>query len=150
MHDDLTPEHYWAAGFLEGEGCFYFESGYVNIATAQKEREPLERLQRLIGGRIYIDKHRPSPLFMHRLAPQAEVEYWTQVLYPLMSTRRQKQIDAAFARREKYRNGSERLEANAKAAAYTRERYRTDPEFRARKLAHHKAYRERKKLKQGG
>jgi hypothetical protein len=150
MQDHLTHEEYWAAGFLEGEGCFRFDSGYVVIVTAQKEREPLDRLQAIIGGRIYIDTHRKTAkgnktyLHLHKLAPQAEVEAVIERLYPLLSSRRQGQIDRAFALREKFRSGSGRAEANAKRAAYARERYHNDPEYRAKRLEDHKAWRKRK------
>ena len=150
MPHDLTHDEHWAAGFIEGEGCFRFDSGYVKIVTAQKEREPLERLQRIIGGRIYTDLHRKTAkgtktyLHLHVLAPQGEVEAVIKRLYPLFSTRRQGQIDAAFAKREEYRNGPGRLESNAKRAARSREKYRTDPEYRERRLRQHREWAARK------
>lgn len=55
---DLT----WAAGFLEGEGCFFAKSGHrfrsPGIRAAQVQRWPLEKLQRLFGGNI--GSHRPT------------------------------------------------------------------------------------------
>src|SRR2546428_4903120 len=43
----------WATGFLEGEGCFSFSRGGARIGVSQNQREPLEKLQRFFGGRIY-------------------------------------------------------------------------------------------------
>jgi hypothetical protein len=93
MHDDLTPEHYWAAGFLEGEGSFLLNRNRVRIVAGQKEREPLERLKALFGGSICW-------------SPSGPIHYWNlsigakeqmQLLRPLMSSRRQGQIDKALA-----------------------------------------------------
>ena len=50
----------WAAGFLEGEGCFGWywhrpgqRNGSLVINAVQKEREPLDRLREIFGvGRI--------------------------------------------------------------------------------------------------
>lgn len=151
MPHDLTHDEHWAAGFIEGEGCFRFDSGYVKIVTAQKEREPLERLQQIIGGRIYTDNNRKTAkgtktyIHFHVLAPQAEVERVIQRIYPLLSSRRQAQIDRAFSKREKYRNGSGRIESNARRAASAREKYRTDPEYRERRLRQHREWAARRK-----
>ena len=47
---------YWAAGFMEGEGCFSTarkaRSGF-QVTAAQVTLEPLERLVSLFGGAIY-------------------------------------------------------------------------------------------------
>src|SRR3972149_6475675 len=86
---------HWAAGFLEGEG--YFLSTRPNSSTVsvtQKQREPLERLLRLFGGRV-----KPGG---------KDKAYWvwqvygsgargvTMTLYSLMSPRRQEQMCAAL------------------------------------------------------
>lgn len=38
----------WAAGFIEGEGSFS-----NTVTAAQVQKEPIERLHALFGGRIY-------------------------------------------------------------------------------------------------
>lgn len=43
----------WCAGFLEGDGTFFTSNTCPGVAATQKEREPLERLQRALGGTIY-------------------------------------------------------------------------------------------------
>lgn len=94
----------WAAGFLEGEGCFSTCGGKypsAQVDAAQIQREPLERLQRLFGGRVSVmrqgTKPDASPLWRWRVSgPRARGISMT--LYSLMSTRRQGQIRDADAR----------------------------------------------------
>lgn len=61
----------WAAGFLEGEGSFHlwtkkdsrYRGGYYRaprVKASQVEREPLERLQRLFGGSINVERRAGS------------------------------------------------------------------------------------------
>lgn len=63
----------WAAGFLDGEGCFRLDplsrrtSARAGIAlytpaisASQIRPEPLVRLQHLLGGKVYEDKRRTS------------------------------------------------------------------------------------------
>lgn len=90
----------WAAGFMEGEGSFYAVKvvngrravGHYVCAT-QKQAEPLERLQRLFGGKLHT-----------RVKPEGTYTYWqlcgpqamgvAMTLYTLMSPKRQEQISA--------------------------------------------------------
>lgn len=51
-------EHVWAAGFLEGEG--FFQKGRWVMGAGQVNKEPLERLQSLFGGKIYHRKQDPK------------------------------------------------------------------------------------------
>ena len=41
----------WAAGFLDGEGNYYFRHG-PGVQASQCDLRPLERLQRILGGTI--------------------------------------------------------------------------------------------------
>lgn len=58
----------WAAGFLDGEGCFYLskhrdgapETRTVTLKATQVRTEPLDRLQRLFGGVVIERKTRTS------------------------------------------------------------------------------------------
>ena len=89
-----TKELFWAAGFLEGEGSFLPNGQSGMVQACQVEREPLERLQRLFGGRLSArkasnDKH--SPYFEWGVSgPRARGLMMT--MYSLMSGRRQRQI----------------------------------------------------------
>lgn len=101
----------WAAGFLEGEGNFNFTnrspagsgriSGTVHLSAAQKEREPLDKLLRILGGK--------EPRQYHGLGPNKDKDAWVWrmfgasavgvmfTLYPHMSARRRQQIRRALA-----------------------------------------------------
>lgn len=52
----ITPQQLeWAAGFLEAEGCFHLGKGkQVIIAAAQVKPGPLEKLQVIFGGHLYV------------------------------------------------------------------------------------------------
>lgn len=92
----------WAAGFIEGEGSF----GHVSTAcvrAAQVQREPLERLQKMFGGNIRLQKrNRTNP----RNANSADIWNWyiygrraasvIMTILPLLSARRFEQAVAAL------------------------------------------------------
>ena len=44
----------WIAGFLEGEGSFIAPHNSPRVSACQVQREPLERLQELLGGSISV------------------------------------------------------------------------------------------------
>lgn len=96
-----TRELAWAAGFLEGEGSFNLKCS--RVGAPQVEREPLERLHRLFGGRIC-----PKPVgAARRLGIRAQDAWYWYVngprargvmltLYTLLSTKRRAQIRASL------------------------------------------------------
>jgi hypothetical protein len=89
----------WAAGFLEGEGCFPVSSRTTSTITAnQKESEPLQRLQKMFGGRLYWRASGGTYGIheWHIFGPTARGVMMT--LYPLMSPRRREQIRASLTR----------------------------------------------------
>lgn len=81
----------WAAGFLEGEGNFRFNRGSPQVRASQKEREPLDRLLEIFGGRILRDKHPQGPYWFWS-ASGSRGRGIMMTLYSLMSLRRQQQI----------------------------------------------------------
>jgi len=96
----------WAAGFLEGEGCFT-PGGYGRkrgscpwISAAQVQMIPLIRLQRMFGGSIgtaYRDKRfncQPCHTWVLSASRAAAL---MMALYGLMSPRRQEQIKHSLA-----------------------------------------------------
>jgi hypothetical protein len=42
----------WAAGFLDGEGCFQFGKNGLQVTANQKYTPSLEKLKRIFGGSI--------------------------------------------------------------------------------------------------
>ena len=51
----------WAAGFMEGEGSFMSRcKGAILLECVQVQKEPLERLQKLFGGNLYLVQRKPS------------------------------------------------------------------------------------------
>lgn len=88
----------WVAGFLEGEGCFYLNGSgahrYCAISATQKQKDPLNRLQSLLGGNIY---QTTRGLWHWGLTKGIRAEEMMEILRPLMSPRRQEQIDLVLA-----------------------------------------------------
>jgi hypothetical protein len=48
----LMRDLYWAVGFIEGEGTFYTGDRSYRVSAPQVQLWPLEKLQRLFGGKI--------------------------------------------------------------------------------------------------
>lgn len=79
---------HWAAGFIEGEGCFSFFNTCPGVVVGQKYREPLDKLERLFGGNIYLitnGKHWAWNLY------GAKAIGLIFTIYPLLSRRRKRQ-----------------------------------------------------------
>jgi len=51
-----TKDICWAAGFIEGEGCIskHKINGAIRIFLAQVNKEPIDKLKEIFGGRIRI------------------------------------------------------------------------------------------------
>lgn len=96
-----TQELHWAAGFLEGEGSFAGATGYARCVTAcQVQKEPLVRLHRMFGGRMYLEKKRSKRwhnVWRWALGSSEGIGLM-MTLYPLMSPRRKGQIKAVLRR----------------------------------------------------
>ena len=98
----LIKELYWIAGFLEGEGCFYYSNSSV-ISANQVQQEPLLRLQKLLGGSLYRAKARPKPcqrIYVWTITGQRAVAIMMTV-FSLMSPKRKKAITKAISRWKK-------------------------------------------------
>ena len=101
LPQDCRPiDLYWVAGFIEGEGTF---SGYkrnFHISAAQVQREPLDRMVRIVGGTIIgptkkNDNPRHQPIHIWRICGKSAIE-WMLALRPIMSPKRQEQLDRAL------------------------------------------------------
>jgi hypothetical protein len=90
---------YWVAGFLEGEGTFYYNVGRLIIQAPQVQREPLEKLQKILGGNIsnrtrYAELNR-SPIYVWYIGG-SKAAGAMMTLFPLMSPKRKIQISGAL------------------------------------------------------
>ena len=96
-------ELYWAAGFLEGEGSFYFgKPSKLLVQAAQVQKEPLERLQKFFGGNLrFCDfanrSPKASPYWVWNVASPSKAAGIMMTLFSLMSPRRQEQIKKALS-----------------------------------------------------
>lgn len=137
----------WAAGFWEGEGSIGLNRGNGHdgatcpyLAASQVTREPLDRLARVLGGRVYGPYHRgkrcnanAQPFYEWRLAGWENVSRSCKAMREWLSARRARQIDAVFAEYNPLRNtgkgGNNRLKTHCpEGHPYDREntyRYRT-------------------------
>lgn len=85
----------WAAGFLEGEGCFQFSKAKnMSVTATQVQKEPLERLQSMFGGSIYgYQPREPNKSFCYRwCAVGTRAVGICMTLYSLMSPKRKVEI----------------------------------------------------------
>ena len=93
---DLKKLH-WVAGFLEGEGCFHV-GGRTSMAAAQVQIEPLEKVQRILGGTIngpYSTKNpKRKPFFSWRLNGVPAIAAML-TLFSLLSPKRKAAITRA-------------------------------------------------------
>lgn len=98
---------YWAAGVLEGEGCFTqgaYGSGsnrfrQLVIVCSMTDRDILERLQVILGGTIEtkprIDKRyvNAKPLYRWYITNRIDSERVMNLLKPIMGIRRKARIE---------------------------------------------------------
>ena len=88
-----TNELYWAAGFIEGEGCFLYPPGGTQIVEVrQVQKEPLERLAHIFNthGSVISGK-RDSRIWRWTISG-CKARGIMMTLYLLMSPKRQNKI----------------------------------------------------------
>jgi len=91
----------WAAGFLEGEGCFssYGKGRAIRVAAPQVQREPLEKLQRLFGGHLgrkaRLEKSNQQSCFRWQVGGKRAAGIM-MTLFSLLSSKRKWQIQKAL------------------------------------------------------
>jgi hypothetical protein len=92
-----TPDITWAAGFLEGEGSFGCPRTSPQIQAAQVNREPLDRLASIFGGKVYACRARGNgrPYFMWSMVGTRAASVMMTIAGQ-MSARRFGQIAAAL------------------------------------------------------
>lgn len=86
----------WAVGFLEGEGSFSFRGRDTRSSAAQVQLWPLEKLQRILGGRIYATGNKLGTWSTwDTTGPRAVGIMMT--CYSFLSPRRRQQVEKALA-----------------------------------------------------
>lgn len=92
----------WAAGFLEGEGCFQSSRNTALITATQVQESPLLKLDSVFGGKIrYFSRRNPSGYvtnyYRWELYGAAAVGMM-MTLFSLMSPKRKTAIDKVIRR----------------------------------------------------
>lgn len=95
-----TKDIAWAAGFLEGEGCFH--PARQKITAAQVQLHPLEKLRDLFGGSIkkygpYGSSKHTNPYYLWALCG-SKCAGLSMTIYDCMSPRRKEQIKTMLDR----------------------------------------------------
>lgn len=87
---------------MEGEGSFRYRVRTPHVSAVQVQREPLDRLQLLLGGKIYWRLTKGNGIFVWECygALGASV---MMTLYPMLSPRRKAQVAGALAQWKKRR-----------------------------------------------
>jgi len=89
----------WAAGFLEGEGSFGCHGGTTRVSAGQVQKEPLDRLVKLFGGRMWLKP--PTGMGKHPVwtwvIPGKRSAAVMMTIYTFMSQRRKEQIESALS-----------------------------------------------------
>lgn len=96
----VESELAWAAGFFDGEGCFYCRNRYgkykyFNMEVAQLDRRPLDRFTQAVGlGKVIERKGRKTtkPHFLWALYDQEDVKMAVNKLWPYLSDPKKEQI----------------------------------------------------------
>lgn len=90
----------WIAGFIEGEGTFGCRGKTVFVSVSQVQKEPIDRLHAMLGGKVYrieqMDGSRRMAFykwFVHNEQARGLI----MTLFALMSPRRKAQMKAALA-----------------------------------------------------
>ncbi len=98
---------HWAAGYLEGEGCFYVRpstnrsSMQARVTACSTDIEPLDKLYKLFGGHVRLHRKGTSktkPLYEWYVSTQTMAIGIMMTLYSLLSPRRQSKIKECVAR----------------------------------------------------
>lgn len=107
-HSPTMMDLAWIAGLLEGEGSFMKATPICERVTcAQVDREPIDRLHALLGGRVRtvsnakgFSAHKRGSVIHEWRVNGARARGVMLTLYPLLTTRRRAQIRKALSRQE--------------------------------------------------
>ena len=99
--NEIETRYAWAAGFLDGEGCFSLtktpRSFTVVLIVCQCRPEPLDELSALFGGAVYLNSRTTAagtPIYQWRCPGGAQgiVETIEKVLPYLILKRREAEL----------------------------------------------------------
>lgn len=88
----------WAAGFLEGEGSFGCHGGSTRVSAGQVQKEPLDRLSKLFGGKMWLKQPTgmsTKPIWIWYLKSKRSAAVM-MTLYSFMSPKRKTEIEGAL------------------------------------------------------
>lgn len=97
----MNAEHLgYAAGLFDGEGSVSVYKGCIRMSAGMIDREPLEVLRAVFGGKIYGPRpqKRGAPMFYWQLPGWAAVETQYARIRHLLCPRRREQFTRAFAK----------------------------------------------------
>lgn len=90
--DNLGLE--WAAGFLEGEGSFFY-GNTPTVSASQKQKWPLEKLHEIFNSGSLTGPYGSKKMYKFTACGENALHI-LNLIYPYMSPRRQKQIQNAI------------------------------------------------------
>ena len=141
----------WAAGFVDGEGCFYIDRGFPRISITQKYPEVLERFQKIFNeGKIY---KRPDGQFAFVVTQSNKAIEITKTLLPFLSYRKKLQAEHLLKNsKDIYLNNKDKTEC-PQGHAYTKENTYRDKDGRrycrtCRKEVNHRSWLRKKNEKE--
>ena len=109
----------WAAGFLEGEGYFGFDTDHPRIIAGQVQRWPVDLLMRYFGGTIRLTHTRKHPFYLWVLSGHRAIGLM-MTLYNLLSPKRQDKIRFVFSEWKSRRPAFRYRRACSKGHEYTK------------------------------
>lgn len=114
----------WLAGFLEGEGCFYFNRNACRIQVVQKDPWPLLKMQQIVGGKVtQVRGGCKNNLYYALFIVGKRAVGLMLTIYSLMSPRRQQKMLANLTRWK-----AQRLKTDLKNTTHCRHGHEYTPE----------------------
>lgn len=103
----MTPtddQRAWAAGFFDGEGCFYSGKGGRSVVTiSQVDREVLDRFHAIVQcGNVYGPQfakknQNQKPFYAWRCSSRADFDHVVYLLWPWLGTVKRKDAERVAA-----------------------------------------------------
>lgn len=106
---------YWAAGFLEAEGCFQTTGVTPTISASQCQRQLLDRLSMLFGGRVsfYLRKPPDKDIYVWAIHDHRAIGIML-TLFSILSPPRQKSINNSVENWRRHHNNHNRYKSQCK------------------------------------